>query len=66
MKQSQLEHHRFSCPNITATLRAAYADAFLVARQFSSLTAENDMKWSAIHPDRYNFRPAVNPSNKTL
>ena len=32
----------------------------------SSLTAENDMKWSAIHPDRYNFRPAVNPSNKTL
>lgn len=63
-----------------ATLRAAYANDFLigaaldtsmvtggnpraaeiVARQFSSITAENDMKWSSIHPepDRYNFRPA--------
>jgi endo-1,4-beta-xylanase len=63
-----------------ATLRAAYANAFLigaaldtakvtggnprageiVARQFSCLTAENDMKWSVIHPepDRYNFRSA--------
>lgn len=64
-----------------ATLRAAYADTFLigvaldtrtvtganpraaelVARQFSSLTAENDMKWSVIHPepDRYRFRAAT-------
>ena len=63
-----------------ATLRGAYADAFLigvamntsmvtggspraaevVASQFSSLTAENDMKWSVINPDpgRYDFRSA--------
>ncbi len=31
--------------------------AELAARQFSALTAENDMKWMAVHPaaDRYNF-----------
>ena len=69
-----------AAPTSPTTLRAAYADAFLVgaamntgmvtggnpraaeivARQFSSLTAENDMKWSVINPDpgRYDFRPA--------
>ncbi len=63
-----------------ATLRDAYADAFLIgvalnravvsgmnargaevaARQFSALTAENDMKWQSIHPnpERYEFRGA--------
>ncbi len=32
----------------------------LAARQFNSLTAENDMKWQMIHPqpDRYNFTAA--------
>lgn len=34
--------------------------AELAARQFSSLTAENDMKWISLHPepDRYTFRSA--------
>lgn len=32
----------------------------LAARQFSALTAENDMKWSGIHPEpeHYNFKSA--------
>lgn len=32
----------------------------IAARQFSSLTAENDMKWQSVHPEpgRYNFRNA--------
>ena len=56
-------------PPATTTLRAAFADRFLVgaaldrsaltpgspraelaAREFSSLTAENDMKWALLHP----------------
>jgi endo-1,4-beta-xylanase len=34
--------------------------AELVARQFSALTAENDMKWQSLHPapDRYDFNAA--------
>lgn len=34
--------------------------AEIAARQFTSLTAENDMKWQAVHPapDRYHFAPA--------
>jgi endo-1,4-beta-xylanase len=34
--------------------------AEIVARQFTSLTAENDMKWQSVHPapGRYNFAPA--------
>lgn len=69
-----------SAPTTRTTLRAAYADAFLVGaamntgmitggnpraaeivgRQFSALTAENDMKWSVLNPDpgRYDFRSA--------
>jgi endo-1,4-beta-xylanase len=34
--------------------------AEIVARQFTSLTAENDMKWQSVHPapDRYDFAAA--------
>ena len=34
--------------------------AALAARQFSALTAENDMKWQSLHPqpERYDFRAA--------
>ena len=34
--------------------------AEIVARQFTALTAENDMKWQSVHPapDRYHFAPA--------
>jgi len=34
--------------------------AEIAARQFTSLTAENDMKWQSVHPapDRYDFGPA--------
>jgi endo-1,4-beta-xylanase len=34
--------------------------AEIASRQFTSLTAENDMKWQSVHPapDRYNFAPA--------
>lgn len=36
------------------------AESNLIATQFSSLTAENDMKWMHIHPekDKYNFQTA--------
>ena len=34
--------------------------AEIVSRQFSSITAENDMKWERIHPElgRYDFKNA--------
>ena len=34
--------------------------AQIAARQFSSITAENDMKWIRVHPepDRYDFKNA--------
>lgn len=43
-----------------SALVAGSPRAELVARQFSTLTAENDMKWMSLHPapDRYSFRGA--------